>query len=144
MKTNPIQTQSNPISERVKLMQSVYSQRIMKKNAAKGYEKTKPKQTQFLQRPKMNANLFTKKDYENFIPLAGQKNKPNQSQSFAPLFRVIYTLRGGFQIPSINGQDRLVICSGKYSLDFPFFAGKQADVIIFPENGQNSFTALFA
>jgi len=46
-KTNPIQTQSNPIAERVKLMQSVYLQRIMKKNAAKGYEKTKPKQTQF-------------------------------------------------------------------------------------------------
>jgi len=28
-------------------MQSVYLQRIMKKNADKGYEKTKPKQTQF-------------------------------------------------------------------------------------------------
>jgi len=28
-------------------MQSVYLQRIMKKNAAKGYEKTKPKQSQF-------------------------------------------------------------------------------------------------
>ncbi len=38
---------SNPIAERVKLMQSVYLQRIMKKNAAKGYEKTNPKQTQF-------------------------------------------------------------------------------------------------
>jgi hypothetical protein len=37
---------SNPIAERVKLMQSVYLQRNMKKNAAKGYEKTKPKQTQ--------------------------------------------------------------------------------------------------
>jgi len=75
-------------------MQSVYLQRITKKNAVKGYEKTNPKQTQFPKRPKMNANLFTKKDYENFIPLAGYKNKPNQSQSFAPLFRVIYTLRG--------------------------------------------------
>ena len=29
-------------------MQSMYLQRIMKKNAAKGYEKTKPKQTQLL------------------------------------------------------------------------------------------------
>ncbi len=29
---------SNPIAERVKMMQSVYLQRIMKKNAAKGYE----------------------------------------------------------------------------------------------------------
>jgi len=51
VKTNPIQTQSNPkqtqFAERVKLMQSVYLQRIMKKNAAKGFEKTNPKQTQF-------------------------------------------------------------------------------------------------
>ena len=62
----------------------------------------------------------------------------------APLFRVIYTLRGVFQIPSIDGQDRLVIYNGKYRLDFPAFAGKQADVIIFPENGQYSFTAFFA
>ena len=51
-KTNPIQTQSNPIVERVKLMQNVYLQRIMKKNAAKRYEKTKPKQTQFPKGPK--------------------------------------------------------------------------------------------
>jgi len=33
---------SNPIAERVKLMQSVYLQAIMKKIAAKRYEKTKP------------------------------------------------------------------------------------------------------
>ncbi len=38
---------SNPIAKRVKLIQGVYLQSIMKKNAAKGYEKTKPKQTQF-------------------------------------------------------------------------------------------------
>ena len=38
---------SNPIAERVKLMQSVYLQRIMKKIVDKGYEKTKPIQTQF-------------------------------------------------------------------------------------------------
>ena len=38
---------SKPICQRVKLMQSVYLQRIMKKNAAKGYEKTNPNQTQF-------------------------------------------------------------------------------------------------
>jgi len=52
VKTNPIQTQSNPIAERVKLMQIVYLQRIMKKNAAKGYEKANPKQTQFPKSPK--------------------------------------------------------------------------------------------
>ena len=47
---------SNPICQRVKLMQSLYLQRIMKKNAAKGYEKTKPKQTQF----KPNSNPISK------------------------------------------------------------------------------------
>jgi len=46
------QTQSNPTSQRVKLMQSVYLQRIMKKNAAKGYEKTNPIQTQFAEMSK--------------------------------------------------------------------------------------------
>jgi hypothetical protein len=45
VKANPIQTQSNPIAERVELMQSVYLQRIMKKNAVMGYEKTNPIQT---------------------------------------------------------------------------------------------------
>ncbi len=44
--SKPIQTQSKPIAERVKLMQSVYLQRNMKKNADRGYEKTKPIQTQ--------------------------------------------------------------------------------------------------
>jgi len=52
VKTNPIQTQTNPIAERVKLLQSVYLQRIMKKNAANGYEKTNPIQTQFPKGPK--------------------------------------------------------------------------------------------
>ncbi len=58
------QTQSNPIAESVKLMQSVYLQRIMKKNAAKGNEKTKP----ISEKPKMNANIFITKDYENEQP----------------------------------------------------------------------------
>jgi len=43
---------SNPISKRVKLIQSLYLQRIMKKNADKGYEKTNPKQSQFPKWPK--------------------------------------------------------------------------------------------
>jgi len=48
--SNPIKAnlvRRRRIAERVKLMQSVYLQRIMKKNAAKGYEKTNPIQTQF-------------------------------------------------------------------------------------------------
>jgi len=56
----------------------------MKKNAAKGYKKTKPKKTQFLQRPKMNANLFVTKDYENETAFRPQKNKPNQTQFQMP------------------------------------------------------------
>ncbi|MBA7630436.1 hypothetical protein ES703_37958 [subsurface metagenome] len=61
-------------------MQSVYLQRIMKKNAAKGYKKTKPKQTQFPKSQKMNANAFSQKDYENEIVFRLPKNKPKQSQ----------------------------------------------------------------
>jgi len=44
-------------------------------------EKTNPIQTQFLQRPKMSANVFVTKDYENETAFRLQKNKPNQSQS---------------------------------------------------------------
>jgi len=62
---------SNPICQKVKLMQSLYLQRIMKKNAAKGYEKTNPKQSQNkpnFRKAKMNANIFITKDYENEPP----------------------------------------------------------------------------
>jgi len=61
-------------------MKSVYLQRIMKKNAAKGYEKTKPKQTQFPKWPKMNVSLNTTKDYGNFRLYGRRKNKPKQTQ----------------------------------------------------------------
>ena len=37
---------TNPICLSVKSMQSLYLQRITKKNVAKGYKKTNPKQTQ--------------------------------------------------------------------------------------------------
>jgi release factor glutamine methyltransferase len=43
-------------------------------------EKTNPIQTQFLQRPKMNANVFITKDYENETSFRLQKNKPKQTQ----------------------------------------------------------------
>jgi len=81
VKTNPIQTQSNPIAERVKLMQGVYLQRIMKKNAAKGYKKTNPKQTQFPKSQKMNANTFLQKDYENETTLRPKKTNPIKPNS---------------------------------------------------------------
>jgi len=80
---------SNPIAERVKLMQTVYLQRIMKKIAAKGYEKTKPKQTQFPKSQKMNENAFLQKDYENETTIRPQKNKPKQTQFLCLLFFVL-------------------------------------------------------
>jgi len=58
---------SNPIAERMKLMQSVYLQRIMKKNAAMDYEKqsqnkpnSNPNKANFLN-AKMNLKLLSKK-----------------------------------------------------------------------------------
>jgi len=62
------------------MMQSLYLQRITKKYAAKGYEKTKPKQTQFPKSQKMNVNLYVIKDYENETTFRPQKNKPKQTQ----------------------------------------------------------------
>jgi len=50
-KTNPIKAKTKPIQtqllQRAKMMQSVYIQRIKKKNANMGYEKTNPIQSQF-------------------------------------------------------------------------------------------------
>ncbi len=40
--SNPIKPNQTQFAKRVKLMQSVYLQRIMKINAAKGYEQTNP------------------------------------------------------------------------------------------------------
>jgi len=51
---------SKPICQRVKLMQSVYLQRIMKKNADRSYEKTKPKQSQFSKSQNGRKYLFDK------------------------------------------------------------------------------------
>jgi len=74
---------SNPICQRVKLMQSVYLQRIMKKNAAKGYEKTKPKQTQFPKNQnecKLTYNKGLQKKRRFRSPKKQTQFKPNQTQ----------------------------------------------------------------
>jgi uncharacterized protein YijF (DUF1287 family) len=75
---------SNPICQRVKLMQSVYLQRIMKINAAKGYEKTNPIQTQYkanLKRAKINANFYSTKDYDNEQRTINNERYSKQTQS---------------------------------------------------------------
>jgi release factor glutamine methyltransferase len=43
-------------------------------------KKTNPIQTQFLQRLKMNANVYSQKDYENETTFRPQKNKSKQTQ----------------------------------------------------------------
>ena len=71
-------------------MQSVYLQRIMKKNVAKGYEKTNPKQSQFKHCPEhsraewansrkdqMNVNSLITKDYRKKDDFVVRINKPN-------------------------------------------------------------------
>ena len=48
----------------------------MKKNAAKGHEKTNPKQTQFSEGQKMNVSSILTKHYENIRPCGAPENKP--------------------------------------------------------------------
>jgi len=54
----------------------------------------KPNSNPIYERPKMNVILLSTKVYENITTLRLQKNKPNQTQSPAPLVRVLYTIRG--------------------------------------------------
>ncbi len=51
----------------------------MKKNADKGYEKTKPIKPNF-RKAKMNVNLYVIKEYENETAFRLEQNKPNQTQ----------------------------------------------------------------
>jgi len=67
------------IAERVKLMQSLYLQRITKRNAAKGYEKTNPIQTQNkpnFRKAKMSLKSLAKKSFHFNKP----KNFSGQSR----------------------------------------------------------------
>ncbi len=74
-------------------MQSVYLQRIMNKNAAKGYKKTKPKQTQFKKEPKMNANVYVIEDYENETAFRPKKQTQTNPISKRPeLIRITGSL----------------------------------------------------
>ncbi len=67
---------SNPICQRVKLMQSVYLQRIMKKNADMGPKKQSQNKPN-LKRAKMNVNSFITKDYRKKDDFLVRINKPN-------------------------------------------------------------------
>ncbi len=56
-------------------MQSVYLQRIMKKNAPKLYEKQSQNKPNF-PKAKMNASLYVTDDYENEPPSGPKKTNP--------------------------------------------------------------------
>ncbi len=65
--------------------QSPKGQNERKLNFNKGLQKKRwfrspNKQTQFLQRPKMNVNAFSQKDYENEPPSGPKKTNPIQTQ----------------------------------------------------------------
>jgi len=79
VKTNPIQTQFAKGQNECKL---IYSKGLQKKRRFRSPNK----QTQFLQRPKMNVNLYVIEDYKNETTFRPQKNKPKQTQ-FKPNFR---------------------------------------------------------
>ena len=78
---------SNPIAERAKLMHSLYLQRIMKKNAAKGYEKTKPIQTQFFQRVKLMQSLYLQRIMKINADMGSEKTNPNKP-NFPPILKI--------------------------------------------------------
>ncbi len=63
-------------------MQSVYLQRIMKKNTVKGYKKTKPKQTQFKKSP--NEYKLT---YNKGLQKKRRFHSPNKQTQFKANFR---------------------------------------------------------
>ena len=72
---------SKPICQRVKLMQSVYLQRIMKKIADMCYEKTKPIQTQFPQRVKFMQSLYLQRIMKINADMGSEKTNPNKPNS---------------------------------------------------------------
>jgi len=61
-------------------MQSVYLQRIMKRNAAKGYEKTKPKQTQLPKGVKLMQSVYLQRIMKRNAAKGYKKTKPKQTQ----------------------------------------------------------------
>ena len=64
-KTNPIRTQTNPISKKAEMNTKSFMTKDYEKNRAFRLRKTNPIQTQSNPISKMNVNLLLTKDYEN-------------------------------------------------------------------------------
>jgi len=85
VKTNPIQTQSNPIKPNLPDAQMSVNSILTKdyeRNDILQSRKTNPIQTQFkpnFRKPKMNINSLITKDYERNDIFAVPENKPNSN-----------------------------------------------------------------
>jgi len=72
----------------------------------------------------MNINIYYIKDYQNFIPLAGYKNKPKQTQ-FLQRPKSLARKSGNFNKPKKNpGQSRM-----KW-LELQFWINRQFQVYV--------------
>jgi len=101
-----------------------------KLNFKKGLQKKRcfrspNKQTQFLQRPKMNVNVYATKDYKNETAFRPQKNKPNQSQFHIPpkagqiIQMSISPLPGVLRRESSTEADKIALKIYPFGIDCP-------------------------
>jgi len=80
VKTNPIQTQSNPISSKAKMNVNSFITKDYRKNDAFAVRKNKPNSKPISSKAKMDVSLYVIKEYENETAFRLQKYKPKQSQ----------------------------------------------------------------
>ncbi len=74
VKTNPIQTQSNPISEKPKMNANVYATKDYENKTAFRLEQNKPNQTQFQRPTNPSKEREEKKGYQGiFLALSCRK-----------------------------------------------------------------------
>ncbi len=75
--SNPIQTQSNPITRMSKMNVNSFITKDYRKKDDFDVRINKPKTHPISEKAKMNVNLYVIKDYENKTAFRPQKNKPN-------------------------------------------------------------------
>jgi len=71
---------TKPILKSYQCPQTLSQKELTKISATFGNQKTKPIQSQFIKRQKMNATSVLRKDYENERPCKAKKTKPIQTQ----------------------------------------------------------------
>ncbi len=92
VKTNPIQTQSNPVLSAVEWANFQKAKMNVNSLITKDYRKkddfavrkNKPNSNPISKMPKMNVNLYVIEDYENETTFRPKKTNPIQTQSCPP------------------------------------------------------------